>query len=199
MNQTIAYYNKNAKAFCDNTFHADMRSCRNRFISFLPKPKGENITVLDAGCGSGRDSLCFMKQGFLVEALDASEELCRLAEQNLGQKVPCMSFEDISYIERFDGIWACASLLHVSRRNLPAVLHRLYRALKSQGIIYASFKYGDSEVVRGERQYSDFKEDSGMELFTSAGFMVLECFTTTDVRPDHSAEKWINIIGRKLG
>lgn len=197
MNQTIAYYNKNAKAFCDNTFHADMSICRNRFLSLLPKDRDKNITILDAGCGSGRDSLCFMKQGFLVEAFDASEAICRIAEQNLGQEVTCMSFEDISYIERFDGIWACASLLHVSRRNLPAVLHRLYRALKSQGIIYASFKYGNSEEVRGERQFSDFKEDSGRELFESAGFTVLECFVTTDVRPDHSAEKWVNIIGKK--
>lgn len=197
MNQTIAYYNKNAQAFCDHTFHADMSICRNRFLSLLPKDKDTNITILDAGCGSGRDSLCFMEQGFFVEAFDASEAICRIAEQNLGQKVACMSFEDISYTERFHGIWACASLLHVSRRELPSAMHRLYQALKPQGILYASFKYGDGEVVRGERQFCNFQEKSGKELFESAGFTVLECFVTTDVRPDHDTEKWINVVGKK--
>ncbi|MCM1496690.1 MAG: class I SAM-dependent methyltransferase [Bacteroides sp.] len=197
MNQTIAYYNKNAKAFCDSTFHADMSICRNRFLHFLPKDK--NITILDAGCGSGRDSRYFLERGFSVEAMDASEKICEIATQNIGQKVQCMRFQDITYIERFDGIWACASLLHVSRAELPAVLHRLYQALQSQGILYASFKYGASETVRGERQFSDLQEDSGRELLVSAGFSVLECFVTMDVRAERKGEKWLNIIGKKPG
>lgn len=138
-----------------------------------------------------------MKQGLFVEAFDASEGICRIAEENLGQKVACMSFEDISYVERFNGIWACASLLHVSKAELPSVLYRLYQALKSQGILYASFKYGEGETIRGERQFSDFQEESGKELFVSAGFTVLECFVTTDVRAERKEEKWLNIIGKK--
>lgn len=193
MNQTIIYYNTNAKAFCDDTFHADMSHCRNKFLSYLAR----GSFILDAGCGSGRDSRYFMEHGYSVEAFDAAEEICRIAGQNIGQAVKCMEFRDIVDKERFHGIWACASLLHVSREELPFIMQKLYQALIPRGILYASFKYGTSEALRGGRQFSDFREDTAKELFETAGFTLLECFITSDVRAERSNEMWINVIGRK--
>lgn len=202
MNQTIEYYNKNAEAFCDTTLHADMSDCRNRFLQYL----SPGARILDAGCGSGRDSRCFLEQGFCIEAFDAAEEICRIAEKHIGQPVTCMRFEDMEYEARFEGIWACASLLHVSRKELPQVLQRLYCALKPMGILYASFKYGDagsdfiasaSSTDKGERYFINFTEAGIIELLEASAFTILECFVTSDVRKDRSTEKWVNVIAKK--
>lgn len=192
MNQTILYYNTNAKTYCDDTFHADMSHCRNRFLSYL----ANGSFLLDAGCGSGRDSRYFMEQGFSVEAFDAAEEICRIAERNIGQAVACMQFRDITAQERYHGIWACASLLHVSGEELLSILQMLRQALKPQGILYASFKYGDSEVVREGRRFTNLTEIPAKKLLEGAGFTVLECFLTPDVRPGRNRELWLNTISR---
>lgn len=193
MNQTIEYYNRNAGAFCESTIHADMSYCRNRFLQYL----SPGAYILDAGCGSGRDSRHFLEQGFRIEAFDAAEEICRLAEGHIGQPVKCMRFEDMEYEERFDGIWACASLLHINREILPQILRRLHRALMPMGILYASFKYGDTELDKGERYFINFTEDGIIELLEASAFTVLECFVTSDVREGRSAERWVNVIGRR--
>lgn len=193
MNQTIEYYNRNAGAFCDATLHSDMSDCRNRFLQYL----SPGALILDAGCGSGRDSRCFLEQGFCIEAFDAAEEICRIAEKHIGQPVTCMRFEDMEYEARFEGIWACASLLHVSRKELPQVLQRLYCALKPMGILYASFKYGDSDIDKDERHFINFTEAGIIELLEASAFTILECFVTSDVRKGRSAENWVNVIAKK--
>ena len=193
MNKTIQYYDNNAKEFCSETFLADMSQCWNRFLNYLPS----NAWILDAGCGSGRDSKAFIESGYQVEAFDASREICKIASANIGQEVMCMRFDELTYEMQFDGIWASASLLHVSKQDLPVVMEKLYVALKPQGILYASFKYGEGEMIRGERSFTDFAEVSVKELLEDAGFVVLECFVTSDVREGRSDEKWVNVIGRK--
>ena len=105
MDDTVEYYNRNADAFFDSTIHADMSEQIRAFLEFLPA----GGTILDAGCGSGRDSLVFMKHGFHVEAFDASEEMCKRAAKVLGKKVLQCRVEDMAFQEQFDGIWACAS------------------------------------------------------------------------------------------
>lgn len=193
MNKTVEYYNKNAKEFCDSTFYLDMSECQKRFLNYLPN----GALILDAGCGSGRDSKYFLSQGYQVEAFDASEEICKIASANIEQEVKCMEFEAVTCETKFEGIWASASLLHVSRRELPQVMQQLYRALKTQGILYASFKYGEDEVIRGARRFSDFTDRSVRELLDGAGFKILECFITSDVREGRSDEAWVNVIGKK--
>ena len=192
MNQTISYYDEHAVEFCRNTLNADMTYCRERFLKYL----NPGSRILDAGCGSGRDSKAFADLGYYVTAMDASPKICAEAEKVLGQKVLCQSFEGLDMENMFDGIWACASLLHVSKEKIPNVLLRLKRALKEDGILYASFKYGDGEVIRRGRYFCSYNEQTLEKLMQDAGFEILELFVTKDVREDRSGEKWVNVIGK---
>ena len=193
MDQTISYYDKNAAEFCKNTIDADMSFCRDIFLKYLKT----GATVLDAGCGSGRDSFVFKQLGYNVTAMDASPEICNEAEKVLGQKVLCKTFEELDDENVYDGIWACASLLHVSKENMAEVLRRLKCALKEGGILYASFKYGDEEKIVKGRLFSNYDERSLRTLMERSGFEVLELFVTQDVRKNRHGEKWVNVVGVK--
>jgi len=157
----VEYYNKNADSFFEGSISADMSSVRNRFVNYLPK----GAHVLDAGCGSGRDSKAFLDLGYDVTAFDASKEMCIRASEYIKRDVINMRFEDISYDNEFDGIWACASLLHVPMDNLPEVMHKMNKALKKDGIMYASFKRGDGTKRRGERVFSDYNKESIIQVY----------------------------------
>ena len=121
MDRNIEYYNQNAQSFYESTVEADMSFWRDKFIALLPN----GGRVLDAGCGSGRDSKAFIQSGFSVVAFDASKELCRLASELIDQEVWQMKFQEISFDEEFDGVWACASLLHVSSDEIEDATKKL--------------------------------------------------------------------------
>ena len=114
----IGYYQQNAGTFFADTVDVDMTPLYCRFLPLLP----EQAHVLDAGCGSGRDAVAFAKLGYRVTAFDASPALVALAESHLRRPVQCLHFQDIAWRETFDGIWACASLLHVPAAELPDVI-----------------------------------------------------------------------------
>lgn len=189
-NKTIDYYNAHATAFAAGTENADMSECRERFLRYL-SPEG---MILDAGCGSGRDIIEFRDAGYRVRGFDASGELCRIAAEKTGIPVMQKRFEDLEGDAEYDGIWACASLLHVARTDLPDVLHRLHRLLKPNGILYASFKYGNEERIKDGRYFCDFTEASCRSMMEQADFIIKEIFVTGDVREGRGDEKWVNVI-----
>lgn len=193
MDKNIEYYNQNARQFYDNTIEADMSFWRDKFIGRLP----HGGRVLDAGCGSGRDSKAFIQSGFSVVAFDASSELCKLASKLLNQEVWQMKFQEMSFDEEFDGVWACASLLHVPSEEIDDVMNRIFKALQNGGVFYASFKYGEGLTERVGRLFIDYNADTAKELFEHAGFEIIECENTDDVRPGREGEKWVNVIARK--
>ena len=193
-NETLDYYNKNADAFIAGTRNADMSGQYRFFLKHLPT-QGK---LLDLGCGSGRDSAYFASLGFEVTAVDGSEELCKRARENFSINAQCIRFEDVCFKAEFDAIWACASLLHVKKADMPGVLDKVSAALKSGGVMYASFKYGNGERVSGGRFFNDYTEcDIGDLLTRENKLSLVECLVTEDVRPEHSGEKWLNIIARK--
>lgn len=165
-NQTIAYYDDPANAYADQTVHADMSAIYERFEKHL----APGAAVLDAGCGSGRDSLHFMKAGYAVTAIDASQEMCDFASQLLQQNVRKLHFQELDYDACFDGIWACASLLHVPERQQAEVFHRLMRALVPGGVLYASWKYGETERTEAAsgRLFCDMTEQRAEALAQEA-------------------------------
>jgi SAM-dependent methyltransferase len=158
----------------------------------------EGDTILDLGCGSGRDSLSFYELGYDVTPLDASEEMCKLAEIHTGLEVLHMTFEQIDFDNVFDGIWACASLLHTPKKELSDILTKIARALNDKGILYMSFKLGDYEGFRGKRYFCDFTADSMTELLRdNERFDIVKLWETEDVRSGHSDVKWLNVLVRK--
>ena len=195
MNQTLDYYNKNAALFVQSTINVDFTQMQDTFLKLLP----EHAVILDFGCGSGRDTKYFLQQGYLVEAMDGSEELCRRASELTGIAVKHMLFQELDAEETFDGIWACSSILHVSKEELLPVLERMEKALKPGGIIYTSFKYGQYEGERSGRFFTDFTETSFSDFLRQINGVRIESYWITgDVRPGRGEEKWLNLILRKI-
>lgn len=191
---TLTYYNQNAQAFIAATASVDFTATQTRFTVYL----SQGATILDFGCGSGRDTKYFLSQGFQVEAIDGSEELCKLATEYTGVHVKHMLFQELDSVEQYDGIWACSSILHLPLEELEPVLKKMARALKPQGIIYTSFKYGNFAGERNGRYFTDMTETSFAVLMRDiATLEIEEQWITSDVRPGRGEEKWLNVILRK--
>lgn len=194
MNETLTYYNQNADAFVEGTQTADMSEQYRFFLKHL----SPGCKILDLGCGSGRDSAYFSSLGFRVTAVDGSEELCKRVKENYGINALCIKFEDMSFSAEFDAIWACASLLHVKKADMPNVMDKVSEALKPGGILYASFKYGKDERVSNGRFFNDYTEDDLRSLLIPENQLtLLEYWITEDVRPERSDERWLNFIAKK--
>lgn len=191
---TLTYYNQNARQFADTTLSVDFTATQNRFLKRMPL----HAKILDFGCGAGRDTKYFLEQGYQVEAVDGSEELCKLAESYTGIPVKHMLFQELCAVDCYDGIWACSSILHLPYQELREVLLKMAKALKPQGIIYASFKYGSFQGERKGRYFTDFTEE-GFEALrnTVEGLFLVEQWVSRDVRPGRGEERWLNLILQK--
>ena len=194
MGITIDYYNENAKKFFDGTVSVDFKHIQDMFLEILP----EKARILDFGCGSGRDTKNFLEQGYIVDATDGSLELCKAASEYTGITVKHMLFQELDEKEAYDGIWACASVLHVKRVELPDIIRKMSSATKVNGIIYLSFKYGDFEGERNGRYFTDMTEDSMEKLLMEFPELKVEKqWITGDVRAGRGDERWLNMILRK--
>ncbi|WP_144884398.1 class I SAM-dependent methyltransferase [Leclercia adecarboxylata] len=190
---TLKYYQDNAQTFFDGTVNVDMSSLYEAFTQHL----APGARVLDAGCGSGRDAKAFQEMGYQVEAFDASPAMVELAREHTGLPVKVMSFADVDWKEEFDGIWCCASLLHVPAVELPGVMRRFADALKPGGVWYVSFKYGDGEREVDGRRFTDMDE-VGLKALVSVltDINVVKVWMTQDNRPMRD-ESWVNGVLRK--
>ena len=191
---TTEYYNQNSKDYIADTFNCDMSLRYKEFLAYLPK--GKRLTILDLGFGSGRDSLFFLEQGHEVYSMDPSEEMIKHGEEIGLPHLIRGQAQDLHEKEAYDGIWACASLLHVPYEDLKEVFRRCRTALKPEGIMYASFKVGDYDGIRSGRHYTDMNIDRAEELIKDTGLVIKKCFYNDDVRPGRK-DKWINLIMAK--
>ncbi|MGN0658283.1 MAG: class I SAM-dependent methyltransferase, partial [Emergencia sp.] len=188
--KTLEYYNENAEQFFQDTVEADMSHLYGRFLQKIPA----GGRILDLGCGSGRDSRQFLDRGFRVTAVDGSAALCQLAERHIGQEVLCMDFGEMAFEECFDGVWACASLLHVPRDSIKGILARVSDALVPGGVLYACFKAGTGERNSGGRFFCDYSMGDMDRLFAPEdGWELCETFLTGDVREDREDQQWVNV------
>lgn len=192
---TLSYYDTNALTYIEATRYVDMKDLYDRFLSFVRK----NGKILDFGCGSGRDSKYFIDHMYDVTAVDGSKEMCKYASLYIDKEVKQIRFEEFNESSQYDGIWACSSLLHLEKLVLKDVLQRLIRALKKEGYIYVSFKYGKEEGYQGERFFINFKEDSFSHFIKEIDNLnIIQMWITNDKRKDKSQELWLNAILKKV-
>ena len=188
---TIDYYENNAESFTQGTLDVDFTDVQDWFLDYIP----ECGRILDFGCGSGRDTAYFLKKGYMVDAIDGSEKLCKIASDNTGIDVKHMLFQELDAFDEYDGIWACASIIHLPKETLKIVFKKMICAIKPAGHIYVSFKYGDFEGYRNDRYFADFEEESFasfVNAFPEVSIMAEK--VTADVRPGRQNEKWLNVI-----
>lgn len=191
MNETFNYYTEKAREFAESTRFVDMSDIHRRFLSRL----APGAKILDVGCGSGRDSRAFADLGYQASAIDAVPAMCKAALELSGINAECMSVLDLDRRNEFDGVWACASLLHLKMQELPEAFSRIRRALKTGGIFYASFKLGEFSGVRNGRYFTDMTEEVLQSLAEqSGGLQIEEVFITSDARKGREDELWLNAV-----
>ena len=188
---SVDYYNNNSESFIKDTRNIDMKKNYEVFLANIP----DQGLILDAGCGSGRDSLIFQKLGYRVDAFDGSSSMVSEAKKLTGLNIKLSTFEDFEFNRSYNGIWACASLLHVRRVNLPSILTRLSEGLISGGVLYSSFKYGNNERLNGERYFNDINEHVlKAYVDTVPDISVMQTWVTGNRRTNDNDEKWLNSL-----
>ena len=192
---TLDYYNKNSEEYFNSTLNVDMTNTYKEFLKLVP----EGGKILDLGCGSGRDSMNFMKLGYEVTAVDGAKELAKKASALLGKEVIVSTFEELELKEKFHGIWACASLLHIKREDLKTVLNNLYNNLDDNGVFYMSFKYGEKEYVDDKNRYFNCFTDESIISFINENtkYNILDLYITEDKLGRVNEVKWVNLICNK--
>lgn len=187
---SIDYYNQHAGQFASDTLKVDMSPLYQQFLPLLPP----GAHILDAGCGAGRDAAHFRQLGYRVSAFDASEKLVAIARQHSGLDVQQCRFLDYHSSEPLDGIWACASLLHVPDAGMAATLKHLGRQLRPGGVFYLSFKYGEQDSEHGGRQFTNSTEQRLRQHLQGSGLGIRQCWLTGDQRPGREDELWLNAL-----
>ena len=194
MNITEQYYHDNSQEFFESTINADTTPLYDHFLKYVP----EKGYILDLGCGSGRDTKAFLNRGYNVDAIDGSKELCALASEFTGIEVKCNDFFEVDCNEKYDAIWACASLLHVEQDRLPGLIEKLRDAVKASGVFYMSFKFGDFAGERDGRFFMDMTAEKFHEIIERVtGWTLVEEWDSEDVRRGKNV-KWYNAILQKV-
>ncbi|HWL69445.1 MAG TPA: class I SAM-dependent methyltransferase [Geminicoccus sp.] len=192
---SVAFYDRNAERFATDTGGLDLSPLYECFLRYVPL----GGRILDAGCGVGRDALAFAGRGYSVVAFDASAEMVRLAEERVAGRAEVlqMRFEDAAWREEFDGIWACASLLHVPSAAFSDAAARLAGALRPGGAWHMSFKLGWGERTTKGRLFVDHTEETLRTALAGVPIELREVWTSEDTRPGRRGERWLNVVALK--
>lgn len=191
---SIDYYNRYAVPYYEETVDVDMTEVIEPFMELLP----ENAEVLDLGCGSGRDTIVLEESGFYVTPMDGSEEMCKLAEINTDQEVLQMTYDEMEFDDVFDGIWACAALVHLTDDEMREIMKKLIQALKADGILYFSVHKGDRDGIYNGRYFRDYTRKELSDLMEEFPELeLINMWTTQDARSGKSDGQWLNVLAKK--
>ena len=191
---SIDYYNRYAMPYYEETVDVDMTEVIEPFMELLP----ENAEVLDLGCGSGRDTIVLEERGFYVTPMDGSEEMCKLAEINTDQEVLQMTYDEMEFDDVFDGIWACAALVHLTDDEMREIMKKLIQALKADGILYFSVHKGDRDGIYNGRYFRDYTRKELSDLMEEFPELeLINMWTTQDARSGKSDGQWLNVLAKK--
>ena len=187
------YYESNAEHYAAETFSADMSEQYQRFLPLLKK----GAKILDVGSGSGRDACYFQKHGYQVTALEPSKNLCREIRKVFSGEIICSDIQNYRPKERYDGIWACASLIHLQEEEILRFFEKIDLYLNDNGVVYVSGKNGIStgEVEDG-RFFLEFTERLVEKILTVNEQLKPEQLWYTEDVSGRQGFRWLNLIYR---
>lgn len=192
---SLDYYERYAIPYYEQTIDLDLSEIMQAFVELLP----EGAEVLDLGCGSGRDTKALEEHGFYVTPMDGSAKMCELAEIYTDKEVLHLTFEEMDFQEVFDGIWSCASLVHVPGEEIGIIMDKVMDSLKPGGILYFSVYEGDRDGIYGGRYFHDYTEESLKRLLRHRqNAEIVRIWHTDDVRREKEDHQWLNVLVRKL-
>ena len=190
-NSTNNYYNLNAHEYFNRTFDVQPEEIRKLFCSKLDT----NSTILDIGCGSGRDSLYFKENGFHVIAIDASEELAKLASKVISQEVIVADIEHYQLENPVDGVWAMASLLHLPKDSFKKALINISNSLKPNGAFFMAVKVGDGESYdQNGRFFSYYQPEELAIILKESKLFQSFYFKITKDNLGRDDTEWLNVF-----
>jgi len=191
---TMNFYSNNARDYCTETVKLTMDKVYDEFTAQLPG----DAYVLDLGCGSGRDSRYFLEKGYKVCAIDGNAEIAEIAEQYIGQSVIVTQFQEIDFKDQFHGVWASASLLHCTRNQILKILANIVNALKENGVIFMSFKWGEGESIDDKSRYfNNFTESTLRSLLESKSELLIIKTWSDNSTLRGNEQKWVNALLKK--
>jgi SAM-dependent methyltransferase len=179
--ETWRSYESSANAYAKNVAPLYNPSDAARFLSLIP-PTG---SIIDIGCGSGRDAKVFSEMGYQVLGIDYSPNMIEIAKAT----APLAHFQvqDIQSLDldtAFDGAWANASLLHIPKSDIPRILAKIHGMLNPNGVFFLKLKKGEGEGLETDHRYGNiqkffsyFKEDELQKFLLDAQFEILDLFT----------------------
>ena len=192
--ETLQFYRRNAEAYADWAKAPSLRL--KGFLALLP-PEG---SILELGCGSGNHSADMLAAGFKLRATDGSPEMAEIASRKLDHPVETMLFDELNENEAYDGVWASACLLHVPRDELAGILQRIRRALKPEGIFYASFKVGEGDGRDNLGRYYNYPSPEWLQAtYAAAGSWDPLASDTSVIQSfDQTPASMLHLVVRKV-
>ncbi len=198
--KTIQTYEKTAKDY----FNArnDINIIKDLADYFLENIPGHK--VLDIGCGPGRDARYFLEHGLEVTGIDMTANFIKLAVTNAPKaNFKKMDMRNLGFAdESFDGIWSCASFLHIPKKQAKNTLQGFHRVLRPQGLLYISVKQGNGEKNVVNKRYKDgrskffafYSKDELKKLLLSCDFKIIKISTNIF---EETLDQWVNIFATK--
>lgn len=189
---TIEFYDKNSENYFENTKNLEMNEIYKEFLNDIPR-KGK---ILDCGCGSGRDTLYFKKRKYQVSGFDASKKLVDLAKKHTGVMIKHNTFENFNTVEKFDGLFFMASLLHLKPNEFEKTLKKFKKFLNKNGKIYLSLKEGENQekIDNNGRYFHYWSSEKVNEVLNKIGLEGKIFITGDKKKHEVQKENWLNFV-----
>ncbi|HEX6796044.1 MAG TPA: class I SAM-dependent methyltransferase [Casimicrobiaceae bacterium] len=193
---TLAHYDSQAQAFLEGTRDHDVSQNIDALLSRIEHPPP--FTILDFGCGPGRDLRAFAARGHVAIGLDGARNFVAMAREASGCEVWQQDFLKLALPDaRFDGVFANATMQHVPSAELPRVLSELHRALAPGGVFFASTPHGHNEEGWNRGRYGAYHDFATWSRYvTAAGFTLLDHFYRPTGLP-REQQPWLATVWRK--
>jgi len=193
-NETIAIYNAQVEKYADLVSDDKPSPILQQFMKSLPN----NSYVLDLGCGPANSSVLMRNHGIRIDPVDASQEMVNYANETYDINARQATFDDLTEVDTYDGIWANFSLLHAPIQDFPRYLSAINKALVSEGIFHIGMKLGNG-MHRDSigRLYSYYSEEELSKHVEATGFKIIK--KTFGEEPGLSGEiaPWITILSKR--